>query len=225
MKEESNSIFTIDLDLFHYIVSFFPILIISIGIFFHYILGHNKEYSYFSTVSEMMVDLPESRIFAVGLCMEAMFFILYGFLRDRIFSNLISKTTKGKSIFLIIFRYLFRFFLIISIISMVIFSTNSVKTQQYLHNLSAFIYFISILLYFIIGDFISYLIDFKISILSFLLSFLPLFTFFIGIYLRKIKNNNSLSSILEIITILLISLKVFYLKFELPKTAIRVKKE
>ena len=100
------------------------------------------------TISETVVALPEMRIFATGMTVEALLIATVFFLRDHILDILIKKKTKT----LIFLHFMTRFTAFFAPIGLITLSNFNVGQYWWPHMTGAFTFFIATILYFICYD-------------------------------------------------------------------------
>ena len=194
-----------------YATLLFPLLTMILCAFFFYYYRHNYFYEYFPTISQMNVFPPERYIFSVNLSVTAILIFIFGYICYKFI-----KTLKSNSN-LTIYKILYIISLIISSISMILFSCFPCRYYQTIHSISAALFFCLTFFFYLIYDIILKKCNKDYPIIQFIITFSSLFFIILYFTFKKVglkKENDllcSISSVWEIVSIVMLLVKVIFI--------------
>ena len=194
-----------------YAILFFPLLTLILCAIFFYYYRHNYFYEYFPTISQMNVFPPERYIFSVNLSITAILIFIFGYICYKFI-----KTLKSNSN-LTVYKIIYIISLIISSISMILFSCFPVRYYQAIHSISAALFFCLTFLFYLIYDIILKKCNKDYPIIQFLITFSSLFFIVLYFIFKTVglnKENDilcSISSVWEIASIIMLLVKVIFI--------------
>lgn len=208
-----------------YILSFvIPVTSVFVAITIHYSLRHNKGTpATIMTISESVVDLPESRVFNIGMTFGAMLQFAIYFMRHHYLVTIVRRDSK---FILRLLKWIVILCEFLGPFTFIGIGNFTVKEFTNAHNSFAIIFFYSVCLYFIFYDIILMCTTKKLKWYSGMLSYLMLITTLLAGWVRfavPLSNDAgvSASSVFEYITVVIFGLKCCLTIIDLPPHGIK----
>ena len=194
-----------------YVILIFPLLTMILCAIFFYYYRHNYFYEYFPTISQMNVFPPERYIFSINLSITAILILIFGY-----FCYNYLKSFKNN-IYLKIYTILFRICLVISSISMILFSCFPTRYYAEVHSINAGLFFCFTFAFYLIYDIAIKKSIQDYPIIQFIITFSSIFFILLYFIFKSVglnKENDilcSISSIWEIVSIIMLLIKVIFI--------------
>jgi len=177
----------------------------------------------------MLVNLPESRIFEVGMTISAFLFLIFGYIRDRIIQKASERHFPRKTIAFTVLINLMRVALVVGTLAMSLLSCNPVKIRRNAHNFFAGTFFGSMFFYFVFGDHLVPIVGIPVGCFSRILSYLMIVCATCVMIIRRWgaayfpwKKIYTVGSVLEYLAVIGQMIKFFIIMNELPEHSLKV---
>ena len=192
------------------IIAFTPIFVIS---YFAAIYNHHIEVDFYHLpmIQNIMIQLPESRLYSVGMNLLAWWTLPVFLIMDRILKLKckIEKCNKDRLIYCI--RWLMNIFAGFSFFGMLGMASINNKEHSQFHQISVFVVVIFLTLYYILFDLEMCWAKLNVSIINRIWSFLGIIAYLSSYFLFKYQNSELMKSVAALFQY--ISIPCFSLKF------------
>lgn len=179
------------------------------------------------SISETVIPFPESRVFAVTMNIEVWIIVILYIIRNSIVKiaqeKLLISDTYGS-----FFRRTVMYICTVCVpLGLILVSAITLDEQKGIHLFGAFLFFVGSIIYYISSDFQLRFVQIHVPIYSMMLTWLCLgFAVLYGAFMipnnQKIKNAGA---IFQYITSILIFLKLFVFRFDVPSHHLTVSKD
>lgn len=219
MKEEPRTPILYRPSIFFYTVALGPIIIVSLCFYF-YVSREQQNLKYIPNISEVTCNLPESRMFLVGMNICGWVSVPLSLILDRIL-KLIQRTKKcAKDRDVLVARYTMNVFSGLSFLSFVGLSCININECRIAHLAFGISLIISLTCVFLLVDYGLSRADIKLSQFHWFINVIPISCFIVSFALYKFGNDdnllNSISSVIQYIGGSLLVLKLLMIYRSLP---------